>query len=37
MATMATHLNVMIHEAWDEQAVADAVAIFDKVRHALAR
>jgi len=34
--TMATHLNVMIHEAWDEQAVADAVAIFDKVRHALA-
>ena len=36
-ATMATHFNLQIHEAWDDQAVADAVAIFEKVGGAFTR
>jgi perosamine synthetase len=35
-ATMATHFNLMIHEAWGPQEVDDAVAIFEKVVAAFA-
>jgi dTDP-4-amino-4,6-dideoxygalactose transaminase len=33
-AAMATHFNVAVHEAWGDQEVADAVAIFSKVEAA---
>jgi len=36
-ATMATHFNLQIHEAWDDQAVADAAAILEKVGGAFTR
>ena len=36
-ATMATHFNLHIHEAWGDEAVADAVAIFEKVGAAFGR